>query len=124
MLALLTFVVFSIIFWAVHATAHVLYWDTIYLGIRVFMLFAGISPIINLFMPHWKLNTALFVVSWVILYLSIVGTYYLGYTLTLQDLSLFWPMLASGLFLPVIIAVRFWWRRSMGQYAQPENNGH
>lgn len=42
--------------------------------IMAFTGFSAISPIINLFQPHWWLNTVLYIVAWFLLFYALIGT--------------------------------------------------
>jgi len=82
------------------------------IAIWAFVIFSIASPTINLFLPHWKLSTILFIVAWVVLYLAINITFSLIY---LGAIIFSIPMLAGGVFLPITALLRFFWFRSLAE---------
>ena len=92
------------------------------LAIWTFIIFSIMSPIFNLVLPHWKLNTALFILSWVLLYLALNITFSVVYPAAPGVLNFSIPMLAGGIFLPLTVLLRFIWFRGMTEVDVSDNN--
>ena len=92
------------------------------LAIWTFVIFSITSPTINLFIPDWKLNTGLFILSWVLLYRAINITFSVVYPAAPGVVSFSVFMLASGVFLPVTVLLRFIWFRSLAELEMPADN--
>ena len=82
----------------------------LYAVIFIFTGFSAISPIVNLFLPRWWLNTGLFIISWFLLFYGIMETmiWRFGGSTDMTGLGMAFalPMMAAGFAFPLTALVR------------------
>lgn len=76
--------------------------------IIAFTGFSAISPIINLFQPYWWLNTALYIISWFLLFYGIIGTlsWRLGEDASIAAIGFGPAMMISFFVLPISAMIK------------------
>lgn len=76
--------------------------------IIAFTGFSVISPIINLFLPRWWLNTVLYIISWFLLFYALIGTlsWRAGEDMSIAAIGFGPAMMAAFFVLPVTVVVK------------------
>lgn len=108
--AILVYLVSAILIWLMPVVNQDFGSLLLYAVIFAFTGFSVLSPIINLFLPRWWLNTGLFLLSWYLLFSGLLGTMTLRFgdsaDMTGLGMAFLLPMTAAIFVFPITALIQ------------------